>query len=153
MEPLLDARHYFSNGVVLTYFWLPTARKPIWPVVFEVLTSAPEVLINLGQQGIVLGYSFLKNVLSGNLLEAIAHSWQHTEFCEAVPLYRKWDASPHPTGLWETCTSKVIMVVSERHGKKKTLPAFSCSKTKEALHRSRPCAGHSKGIKAMQRHC
>lgn len=90
----------------------------------KVLTSALEVLIDLRQQGTVLGYSFLKIVLPGNLLEAIAHSWQYTEFCTTAPPYRKWDASPHPTGLWEACTSK------EYHGcfwvpRKKILPIVS----------------------------
>lgn len=115
----------------------------------KVLKSALKLLIDLGQQGIVLSYSFFKNVLSGNRLEAIAHSWQYTELCETVPPYRKWDASPHPTGHWETCTSKVYHGCFWVSWKKNI--ACSCSTTKEALHRSRPCIGHSKGIKAMQR--
>lgn len=115
----------------------------------KVLTSALEVLIDLGQQGIVLGYFFLKNVLSGNLLEAIAHSWQYTEFCKTVPPDRKWDASPHPTGLWETSTSKVY------HGcfwasRKKTLPVVAVRLKRLSIDQgpvlatareSKPCKG------------
>lgn len=117
----------------------------------KVLTSALEVLIDLRQQGTVLGYSFLKNVLPGNLLEAIAHSWQYTEFCTTVPPYRKWDASPHPTGLWEACTSK------EYHGcfwvpRKKILPVVAVRLKKLSIDQgpvlatargSKPCKGRT----------
>lgn len=113
------------------------------------MTSALEVLINLGQRGIVLGCSFLENVLSGNLLEAIAHSWQYTEFYETVPPYRKWDASPRPTGLWEACTSK------EYHGcfwepRKKVLPVVAVRLKRLSIDQgpvlatargSKPCKG------------